>query len=90
MSDGGNVFAFLPRLRFRAKGAIMCLDALLCPTPHSGYESRLFFEQVAPGYSGAWTEHQILARTWHTISWQGVSPDQPWTRILSEHLGAFA
>jgi hypothetical protein len=90
MSEGGIVFAFLPRLRFRAKGANMCMDALLCPNAHSGYHSRLFFDQVVPGYAGAWSGHQILARSWQTISWQGVSPDQPWTRILSEHLGAFA
>ncbi len=90
MSEGGTVFVFLPRLRFRAKGANMCMDALLCPSAYSGYHSRLFFEQVVPGYAVAWSGHQILARSWQTISWQGVSPDQPWTRILSEHLGAFA
>jgi len=90
MSEAGNVFAFLPRLRFRAKGATLCMDALLCPNAHSGYDTRLFFEQTVPGFSGTWYNHQILTRSWQTISWRGVSPDQPWIRILSEHLGAFA
>lgn len=90
MSEGGAVFAFLPRLRFRAHGAAQCMDALLCPTAHSGYDTRLFFETAVPGFAGAWYPITILSRQWQTISWRGVSPEQPWTRILSEHLGAFA
>lgn len=90
MSEGGSVFAFLPRLRFRAKGVTLCMDALLCPAAHSGYETRLFLEKPVPGFAGAWYPQTILSRPWQTISWRGVSPEQPWTRILSEHLGAFA
>ena len=90
MAEGGQVFAFLPRLRFRAKGEVQIMDALISPTAHSGYDTRLFFENIVPGYAGAWTGHQILSRPWQAISWRGVTPDQAWTRILSEHLAAFA
>lgn len=90
MEEGGTIFAFLPRLRFHAKGTVQIMDVLLCPSAHSGYDTRLFFDRAVPGYQGSWYPQQILARGWQTISWRGVSPNQAWTRILAEHLGAFA
>lgn len=90
MSEGGSVFAFLPRFRFRAGGTVQEMDALLCPCAHSGYETRLFLERIVPGYGGAWYPLQVLGRPWQAISWSGVTPEQPWTKILAEHLAAFA
>lgn len=90
MQEGGLVYAFLPRLRFRLKDNSHTHDALLCPSAHSGYDTRLFFEQPVPGFAGTWYAHQILSRQWHTISWRGVAAEQSWTKILAEHLGALA
>ncbi len=89
MTEGGLAFAFLPKLRFVSRATNVELDALLAPKGHSGYETRLFLEQQLP-VGVAWYPQQILGRTWHAISWRGVSPNQPWTRILSEQLGALA
>lgn len=90
MSEGGSVFAFLPRLRFRAGDTVQEMDCLLCPGAHSGYETRLLLERAVPGYGGAWYPLQVLGRSWQAISWRGVTPEQLWTKILAEHLAAFA
>ncbi|HEX8584228.1 MAG TPA: hypothetical protein VF680_07450 [Allosphingosinicella sp.] len=90
MTEGGLAFAFLPELKFRSRGATLQMDALLAPQGHSGYETRLFFDQQLPDISAAWYQQQILGRTWHALSWRGVSPSQPWTRILAEQLRPFA
>jgi len=89
MTEGGLAFAFLPKLRFVSRGTNVEMDALLAPQGHSGYETRLFLERQLP-IGVAWYMQQILGRTWHAISWRGVFPDQPWPRILSGQLGAFA
>lgn len=90
MTEGGLAFAFLPQLKFRSRGSTVQMDALLAPQGHSGYETRLFLDQQLPGIGVAWYQQQILGRTWHAISWRGVSPTQPWTRILAEQLRPFA
>jgi hypothetical protein len=90
MTEGGLAFAFLPQFKFRSRGAPLQMDALLAPQGHSGYETRLFFDQQLPGIGVAWYQQQILGRTWHAISWRGVSPNQTWTRILAEQLRPFA
>jgi len=89
MQESGQVFAFLPQLRFQAAGQRIKMDALLAPHEHSGYSSRLFLESILPTYSGAWQGQHILGRDWSTISWQGVSSDQEWTKILAQHLRPF-
>lgn len=89
MTEGGLAFAFLPKLKFASRGATVELDALLAPQGHSGYETRLFLEQQLP-VGAAWYTQQILGRAWHAISWRGVSPGQPWARILAEQLRPLA
>ena len=90
MAEGGLSFAFLPQLKFPSRGATVQMDALLAPQGHSGYQTRLFLDQQLPGVGLAWYAQQILGRTWHAISWQGVAPAQPWTRILAQHLRPLA
>lgn len=48
------------------------VDALLCPMPRDGYNSRLFFsEQIAGGPTYNWNGNiRVLERNWCAISWQ--------------------
>ena len=88
MNEGGLELIFLEQLKIRIGGAVVIVDALLCPGPHSGYRTRLFLSQPFPQKAGNWTVHQLLARTWHTWSWQGVPADQPLLQMLMCHLDA--
>jgi hypothetical protein len=89
MREGGLAFAFLPKLKFVSRGTRVALDALLAPQGHSGYDTRLFFEEQLPN-GLPWYAQQILGRTWHAISWRSVSPHQPWTVILAAQLDPLA
>jgi hypothetical protein len=89
MAEGGLAFAFLPQFKFLSRGMGVQMDALLAPQGHSGYETRLFLARQLP-VGLAWYTQQILGRTWHAISWRGVSPGQPWTKILAGHLRPLA
>lgn len=57
------------------------VDAIFCPTPRDGYESRLGFEQkIATTHPRNWTEIRILDRNWAAFSWRypfnGLTPLQ--------------
>lgn len=82
----------LPDFKFRAGGKSVQMNLLLYPSAHSGYVTRLFFEQKleGAGQSNNWNQHTVLSRTWWAPSWQNVSPDQPWTSMLGAHLRAVA
>lgn len=88
MRDGTHDYIYLKRLRVRVGGDNHVVDALLSPTTHSGYTTRLFLSQPFPGKAANWTMHQILGRSWHTWSWQGVPSELPAIRILLCHLDA--
>lgn len=82
----------LPDFKFRAGTKTVQMALLLHPSTHSGYVTRLFFEQKleGAGQSNNWTIHTVLSRTWWAPSWQNVVPEQPWTSMLGAHLRAVA
>jgi len=94
MTECGQEFVFLPDLSVTVGKAAMKLDALLCPSGHSGYATRLFLSEpitdrpTIRGQAANWSTHVVLGRTWHTWSWRDVSPGLPLLQILLGHLAA--
>ena len=88
LSDGSDEFIFLPRLPIQVGDERIELDALLCPRQHGGYDTRLFLAAPIPQRQRNWAAHNILGRTWHTWSWQGVSASLPLPQMLLAHLKA--
>lgn len=88
MADGTLRLVHLPNLQVPTGGNVKVLEGLLCPTNHSGYETRLFLSEGRFGRVNNWTSHQILGKTWHTWSWQGVSASLRLAEILALHLKA--
>lgn len=88
LAESGLTYVFLPKLPILACDQRHELDALLCPSKHGGYDTRLYLEQPLSVRTSTWTAHSILGRTWHTFSWNGVSPDQPLLQILLAHLAS--
>jgi len=82
----------LPEFKFRAGGKAMQMTLLLHPSTHSGYVTRLFFEQKLEGVgrTNNWTTHIVLGRAWWTPSWKDVTPEQSWISILGSHLTALS
>ena len=82
----------LPDFKFRAGGKPVQMALLLHPSAHSGYVTRLFFEQKleGAGQSKNWNPHTVLTRTWWAPSWKDVIADQTWTSMLCAHLRAVA
>lgn len=89
-TEGGKPLAFLPGVQFVAGGKRVVRDLLLCPREREGYLSRLFLSQpVHAGSAKNWNTFNILGRTWHACSWQGVPNTLPWIEMLANHLRAF-
>lgn len=89
LSEGGIPIVFLPNFTFQAKEGIMAMDLLLYPSSHSGYPTRLFFEQRLQGKEACrWSEHYVAGRNWWAHSWDGVAASLPWLKILFAHLEA--
>ncbi|MGH9451205.1 MAG: hypothetical protein ACRD11_11810 [Terriglobia bacterium] len=91
-TEGGKTVVLLPDFRFRVGAKTVQMALLLHPSPHSGYATRLFFEQKleGAGQSQNWTEHTVLGRKWWAPSWKDVVAAQPWTSMLGAHLRAVA
>jgi hypothetical protein len=89
--EGGIPYFFLPQLRLPDGCAPEQLDALLCPTSHHGYTSRLFFEKVilSPQSRNWSTTARIMERTWHAISWQFAETNLRLAQLVGVHLRAF-
>jgi hypothetical protein len=94
VTEGAQEFIFLPGLSVTVGDAVKTLDALLSPSAHSGYTTRLFLAASIPerpniGAKPAnWTTHAIMGCTWHTWSWNHVSADLPLLQMLLAHLAA--
>lgn len=87
LSDGGVPVVFLPGLKVWSGGKLHTVDALLSPFGHNGYDTRLFFSAQLPcSIARNWQVNNLLARTWHAVSWRGIAQAQPWLDILAGHL----
>ena len=86
--EGGVTYFLLPCLRTPAGCAPAVVDALLCPTPRDGYESRLFYNQVVSSSQGRnWhvTNTRILDRQWSAFSWKTNQTGLRLAQMVAEH-----
>ena len=71
--EGGITYVLLPGLELPPNCKPCRVDALLCPSPRDGYESRLYFAEPITGGRGQ-NLHvngvRILERNWHAFSWK--------------------
>lgn len=90
-TESGVPYFFLPGLRLPDGCTPSQVDALLCPTSHHGYTSRLFLaEQVRSPQSRNWsTTARLFERNWHAISWNIQRTDLRLAQILALQLRAF-
>ena len=88
MPVAGIDYIFLPSLKVTVGQEERILDALLCPTTHGGYTTRLFLAEPISQRGQNWTTHNILSRLWHTWSWNNVPASLSLMQILSAHLRA--
>jgi len=87
LCNGSAPVVFLPSLKVWSAGILHTVDALLSPLGHNGYDTRLFFSAKLPCSSTRnWQISTLLARTWHVVSWRGISQAQCWLDILAGHL----
>jgi hypothetical protein len=88
VSEGGSEFVDLPTLKIPVGDRVEIRDALLSLSTHTGYTSRLYLSAPIAGRGQNWTSHMVLGRTWHTPSWNNVSPGRP-IEMLPQHLKVY-
>lgn len=90
-SEGGLIYILLPQLELPDGCTPHKADALLCPTPRDGYNSRLFFDRVVTSRQGLNWHMQnvrIAERNWSVFSWRVNRQDLRLAQIVGEHLRA--
>lgn len=89
--EGGYTYILLEKLKLPTGCAPSEVDALLCPLPHTGYLSRLFFsEKITGGFAGHWNGNiRVLSRNWVAISWQTTTPNLSLMELVMIHLKPF-
>lgn len=86
--DAGLTYFLISKLELPPGCTPATVDALLCPSPLDGYESRLFFAQeVNSGLARNWhvQGRRILERNWCAFSWK-TRPGLRLVQILLAHL----
>jgi hypothetical protein len=70
--EGGYKFILIEKLQLPEGCKPQVVDALLCPTPREGYESRLYFSSQITGCPQRnWNGNiRVLDRNWYAISWR--------------------
>lgn len=89
--EGGVTYFLFPGLMLPAGCSPATSDALLCPTPRDGYNSRLFLAQplsAGPGRNWSASNVRILERNWFAVSWR-VPEGLRLAQKVSVHLSAF-
>jgi len=90
LAEGGQPVVFLPGLKVDAPQGPIEVDALLHPSLHTGYSTRLFLNrQVDAPLAKNWTSHSLCGSTWWSCSWQGVGAELTWIDMIANHLRAF-
>jgi hypothetical protein len=86
LQDGGIQCVLLPQTHLVTPSGVQVMDTVLCPNGLSGYVTRLLLQRrIVEKGNLNWQQVMLLARAWHTWSWNQISPDQPWIRIFAEH-----
>lgn len=88
-NEGGHTYIRIPRAPIKVGEDIQIFQLLLCPSAHSGYETRLFLDRPVPGKGQNWKRFLILGETWHACSFRGVTADNCYLSILLCHLAHF-
>lgn len=88
LREGGKPVVFLPAFAFVAAGRERTMDLLLHPSHHSGYPTRLFFDQPIMERGANWTQHRVIDRQWWAPSWRDVLESFAWPAMLCAHLRA--
>lgn len=88
-AEGGYDYLLLENLSLPDGCQPAIVDALLCPKPRDGYESRLFFSaQIFGCPSRNWNGNlRVLGRNWYAVSWK-VLPGLKLAEMLMIHLQA--
>jgi hypothetical protein len=89
--EAGVTYYLLPNLAMPPGASPPRVDALLCPTPRDGYESRLYVaERITGGTQPLnWNgQIRVLERNWHAVSWRTPAGLRP-AQMLATHLKAF-
>jgi hypothetical protein len=89
VGEEANVKLYLLKnLRLPSKCEPSSCDALLCPTTHNGYPSRLYFAtQIRGPFGRNWNFNgRILERNWHAFSFTVATEGRSLVDILKSHL----
>lgn len=88
--EGGYSYILIEGLQMPKGCKPEVVDALLCPTPRDGYDSRLFFSaQIIDCPQRNWNGNiRVLGKNWFAISWRVPSGLRLY-EILLIHLNAF-
>lgn len=88
--EGGYSYILIKNLQLPEGCRPNQVDALLCPRPHSGYESRLFFSEMITGCPMRnWNSQiRVLEKNWCAISWR-IQSKLRLAEILILHLKPF-
>lgn len=90
VEEAGCTYLLLPGLNLPDGCIPARTDAILCPTPRDGYESRLFFaDRVQCMVEPNWNANgvRIVERNWHAFSWK-TSANLRLAQMVAAHLRA--
>ncbi|ABI69540.1 hypothetical protein [Syntrophomonas wolfei] len=87
IDEAGYCFIYIPGLNMPPGCAPEKTDALLCPMPHSGYTSRLFFkDRIQTVKQVNWNgEVFVLGHKWYAFSYQNIE-NMPMLDMVINHL----
>tara|TARA_B100001971_G_scaffold162689_1_gene153000 strand:+ start:3487 stop:3828 length:342 start_codon:yes stop_codon:yes gene_type:complete len=90
-TEGGFTYFYLPKLRLPTGCISEHADALLCPMPRDGYESRMYFSEIVKPQGLNWHQKdiRILDRSWFAFSWKTNRSDIRLAQMVMEYLRAF-
>src|SRR5689334_2709932 len=84
--EGGVTLLALPLVQLPEGCTPSPIEALLCPTPRDGYDSRLYFaDRVNSRVERNWAQHRVLDRNWWAFSWR-TSPGLRLAQMVAIHL----
>ena len=89
--EAGVMYYLLPQLAMPTGVTPARVDALLCPTPRDGYQSRLYLsDRVAGGKQLLnWNAQiRVLERNWQAVSYR-TPGGLRLAQMVAIHLGAF-
>jgi hypothetical protein len=90
IQEGGYTYIFIKDLILPENCEPKIIDALLCPAPCPGYNSRLYFSEKIEGCPPRNWNGKLRAvnQNWFAISWQIKTPNLTLSEMLSIHLKA--